>query len=55
MLAMANLGEPNTNNSQFYITMNALPYLDDHHVVFGKAVTGEKVLQNLMVYGDVNG
>lgn len=35
--------------------MNALPYLDDHHVVFGKAITGEKVLQSLMVYGDVNG
>jgi cyclophilin family peptidyl-prolyl cis-trans isomerase len=35
MLAMANTGEPNTNNSQFYITTSARPYLDNHHVVFG--------------------
>ncbi len=35
MLAMANLG-PNTNGSQFFITVAAYPSLDGHYTVFGK-------------------
>ena len=34
---MANSGK-NTNTSQFFITLKALPQLDGKHVVFGKLV-----------------
>ena len=44
-LAMANAG-PNTNGSQFYITLQATPALDGHYSVFGYVVQGmNSVLQ----------
>lgn len=39
LLSMANNG-PNTNNSQFMITIESLPHLDGINVVFGKVVKG---------------
>lgn len=39
LLSMANNG-PNTNNSQFIITIEPLAYLDGLNVVFGKVVKG---------------
>lgn len=39
LLSMANNG-PNTNNSQFIITVEPLPHLDGTNVVFGKIVKG---------------
>jgi cyclophilin family peptidyl-prolyl cis-trans isomerase len=35
---MANQGSPNTNSSQFYITLDATEWLDDMNVVFGEVV-----------------
>lgn len=39
LLSMANKG-PNTNSSQFFITLKPCKSLDGHHVVFGEVVEG---------------
>ncbi len=51
VVAMANYG-PDTNGSQFYITLAPLPALDDTYTVFGRVVDGMPVVQKLAV-GDV--
>jgi FKBP-type peptidyl-prolyl cis-trans isomerase len=43
VLAMANAG-PDTNGSQFYITLKAVPALDGGYSVFGKVVSGQDVV-----------
>ncbi len=51
VVAFANYGA-DTNGSQFYITLAAVPVLDDSYTVFGRVVEGMDVVEKLAV-GDV--
>lgn len=46
VLAMANRG-PDTNGSQFYITLQATPHLNGGYTVFGKVIEGLDVVQKI--------
>lgn len=46
ILSMAN-GGPNSNGSQFFITLKETPWLDGRHTVFGKVVMGMEVIDSI--------
>jgi len=48
VLAMANIGEPNTGSCQFFITVAVAPHLNGHHTIFGQVVDGQNVVDKIV-------
>lgn len=46
ILSMANSG-PNTNASQFFVTLGPAPWLDGKHTIFGRVTNGMVTIQRL--------
>lgn len=45
-LAMANAG-PNTNGSQFFVTVAPTPWLTGNHTIFGEVIEGQEVADKI--------
>lgn len=46
VLSMANSG-PNSNGSQFFVTLAATPWLDGKHTIFGRIHSGMKIIRQM--------
>ncbi|CEP62256.1 peptidylprolyl isomerase CPR7 LALA0_S05e01376g [Lachancea lanzarotensis] len=47
MVAMANMGTENSNSSQFFITTQSAPHLNEKHSIFGKVLHGKSVVRTV--------
>jgi len=47
VLAMANTGRPNSQDSQFYITLAPQPSLDGKYTIFGEVISGMDVVEKI--------
>ena len=54
LLSMANSG-PDSNKSQFFVTLGDCTWLDGKHVVFGRVLKGAEVFEELEQLGDSSG
>jgi len=46
-LAMANIGEPHTGSTQFFITDGTPQHLNGHHTIFGQVTDGQDVVHKI--------
>ena len=46
-LAMANIGEPHTGSTQFFITDGTPTHLNGHHTIFGQVTDGQDVVHKI--------
>ncbi|KAI0282076.1 cyclophilin-like protein [Russula aff. rugulosa BPL654] len=51
ILAMANRDQTPTVRSQFFMTLAPTPFLDNKHTIFGRVISGMRVLQRLGAVG----
>ncbi|AGO12298.1 AaceriAEL062Cp [[Ashbya] aceris (nom. inval.)] len=47
LLAMANMGAPDSNSSQFFITTTVAPHLNGKHSIFGRVLHGKAVVREI--------
>lgn len=52
LLSMTNRNKPDSNNSQFFITLDNVFWYDNKHVVFGQMIEGKNVLEKLEKLGN---
>lgn len=46
-ISMANVGQPNTGGSQFFINVADNTFLDGKHAVFGKVIEGYEIVEKI--------
>jgi peptidyl-prolyl cis-trans isomerase A (cyclophilin A) len=46
-VAMANIGEPHTGSTQFFLTDGTPQHLNGHHTIFGQVVEGQDVVHKI--------